>query len=208
MEDTNRAVPWSFTDKANRLAYFGTATFQLWTVLVEEQDGQLKAGKSEQFLDKLTAVTPTLSPDGQWLAYQSCPQCVRSGESVGAEVIVRPFPPSASGRGCQVQISNNGGSAPHWSQNNELFYRSGDQVMVMSYTARGGEFIPGKTRVFAANFPARSNLDWDVTPDGKRLIVITPVRTNEALAAPEHPVHAVVLLQNFFDELRRRTPLR
>jgi serine/threonine-protein kinase len=206
--DTNRVVPWSFTGKANRLAYFSTASFQPWTVLVEERDGQLKAGKSEQFLDKVAAVSPTLSPDGQWLAYQSCPQCVRSGGSGGAEVIVPPFPPSGSGRGGQVQISNNGGSTPHWSQNNEVFYRSGDQVMVMSYTVRNGEFIPGKTRVFAANFPARGNIDWDVTPDGKRLVVITPVRTNQASSAPEQPVHTVVLLQNFFDELRRRAPVR
>jgi hypothetical protein len=209
IEDTNHPTPWSFVDKTNRLGY--ESGFHLWTVPVEEQDGQLKANKPEQFMDKLSAVLPALSPDGEWLAYQSCPQCIvapRGRGSLGqSEVIVRPFPPPTSGQSGQVQISNIGGSAPHWSQNNDLFYRLRDQVMAMSYNVTGSEFVPGKARVWAANVPAQ-NLDWDVTSDGKRLIVITPVKANQETEESRQPIHTVVLLQNFFDELRRRAPVR
>ena len=41
-------------------------------------------------------------------------------------------------------------------------------------------------------------------PDGKRVLVLTPL---EFAAAPT-PDHEVVFLLNFFDELRRRVPRR
>lgn len=44
--------------------------------------------------------------------------------------------------------------------------------------------------------------NWDMAPDGKRLAVLTPVKS------PESPKQEreVVLLENFFDELRRKVP--
>jgi hypothetical protein len=42
-----------------------------------------------------------------------------------------------------------------------------------------------------------------LSPDGKRVLVLTPV---ESVEAPKQE-HEVVFLQNFFDELRRRVPL-
>jgi hypothetical protein len=44
---------------------------------------------------------------------------------------------------------------------------------------------------------------WDLAPDGKRVAVLTPV---DAPEAPK-PDHQIVMLQNFFDELRRKVPL-
>ena len=43
-----------------------------------------------------------------------------------------------------------------------------------------------------------------MAPDGKRIAVMTPV------AAPEAPKqeHTVIFLENFFDELRRRVPVK
>jgi hypothetical protein len=43
---------------------------------------------------------------------------------------------------------------------------------------------------------------FDLSPDGKRLIVMIPTVGSEA----PKPEHTVVFLQNFFDELRRRVP--
>jgi len=45
---------------------------------------------------------------------------------------------------------------------------------------------------------------WDLAPDGKRAAVLTPVAASEAPKLD----HEVVLLLNFFDELRRRVPAR
>lgn len=42
---------------------------------------------------------------------------------------------------------------------------------------------------------------FDVSPDGKRVAVLTPVETEP----PRHE-HEIVFLFNFLDELRRRVP--
>jgi hypothetical protein len=93
---------------------------------------------------------------------------------------------------------------PHWSRT-ELFYQSGTQIIAVSYTAKGDQFEPGKARVWASNLPLPRALYWDLAPDGKRLVVVTPMETPEP--PKEEPVHTVVILQNFFDELRRRAPV-
>ena len=98
-------LPWSITPDGKRLAYFEIPP-QIWTVPLEETNGQMKAGKPEQFLKSQNAdQTPAFSPDGRWLAYSS--------DATGtSEVYVRPFPPPASGQGGQSQISNSGGQRP------------------------------------------------------------------------------------------------
>ena len=186
--------PWSFTpDK--RLAYHEYAeNRQIWTVPLEDQGGQLKAGKPEQFLkSSFSDSSPMFSPDGHWLAYQS-------DESGKDEVYVRAFPPPSSGQGGKWQVSNNGGVEPHWSRSgHELVYRSGDQIMAAGYTLNGDTFAVEKPRVWIAKLPGT---EWDLAPDGKRIAVVTHVESAEA---PKQD-HEIVFLMNFFDELRRRVP--
>jgi serine/threonine-protein kinase len=205
---TASILPWSFTPDGKRLAYM-TPT-QIWTVPVEEQSGQLKAGTPERFLPSgLNNITPAFSPDGRWLAY-------RSNASGKNEIYVRAFPPpsasssGSAGPGGQWQISNNGGVQPIWSRKgHELFYVSGDQVMAVAYTVKGDAFVADKPRVWIAKAGFVSGaVDatmgvWDLAPDGTRAAVLTPV---ESADAPTQE-HEVVFLQNFLDELRRRVPL-
>jgi serine/threonine-protein kinase len=192
--------PWSFTPDGKRLAYFEAAgNYQIWTVPLEETGGQLKAGKPEQFLkNSFNDVFPSFSPDGRWLAY-------RSNESGKEEVYVRAFPPPSSGQGGKWQISNGGGGVPHWSRSrHDLLYQSGDQIMATSYTVAGDTFVAEKPRVWLAKLGAApGGIYWDLAPDGKRVLVLTPVDTPEA---PKQE-HEVVFLENFFDELRRRVPV-
>jgi len=188
-------MPSSFTLDGKWLAFSeGIAPRQIWTVAVENQGGQWKAGKLQRFLENsFDEANPAFSPDGRWLAYQST-------ESGRPEVYVRTFPPPASGQGGKWQVSNNGGVAPHWSRSgHELVYQSGEQILTASYTAKGDSFVAEKPRVWIARL---GGTDWDLAPDGKRLLVLTPVETTEA---PKQE-HEVVLLLNFFDELRRRVP--
>jgi hypothetical protein len=65
----------------------------------------------------------------------------------------------------------------------------------------GDSFVAEKPRVWIDKL---GGTNWDLAPDGKRVAVVTPV------AAPETPKpdHEVVLLLNFFDELRRRVPMK
>ena len=136
-------------------------------------------------------------PDGRWLAYHS-------NESGRNEVYVRAFPPPASGLGGKWQISNGGGTDPHWSRTgHELVYQSGDQLLTVSYSVNGASFIADTPRVWIAALGTLPGSNWDVAPDGKRVAAVIP----EASAQAPERDHQIVMLLNFADELRRRVPL-
>jgi serine/threonine protein kinase/Tol biopolymer transport system component len=196
-ESKSTQAPFAFTPDGKRLAYIEATLngqVQVWTVPLKDQGGQLKAGKPEQFLkSNFTDAGPSFSPDGRWLAYQS-------NESGKYEVYVRAFPAPSSGRGGKWQVSNNGGGNPRWMRNgHELVYQSGGQIMAAGYTVKGDTFVPDKPRVWIAKL---GGTQWDLAPDGKRVVAVTPVETAEATKQE----HEVVFLENFFDELRRRAP--
>jgi len=161
----------------------------------------LKAGKPEQFLkSEFDDSAPAFSPDGHWLAYLS-------DASGKYEVYVRAFPPPASGQASQWQISNRGGTItpagrPVWSRSgSELIYQAGDQLMSVSYSVNGDSFVAEKPRVWIDKL---GGTQWDLAPDGKRVAGITPAAGAEA----PKPEHEVTILLNFFDELRRRVPVK
>jgi hypothetical protein len=64
----------------------------------------------------------------------------------------------------------------------------------------GDAFVPEKPRIWADQV---DGLFQDLSPDGKRAVIVAPVGTPEAPNAE----HEVVLIQNFLDELRRRVPM-
>jgi Tol biopolymer transport system component len=195
-------LPWSFTPDGKRLAY--SESSQLWTVPLDEQGGQLKAGTPEPFLrSPFSDLQPSFSPDGRWLAYHS-------DESGRREVYVRAFPPpsvssaGAAGEGGKWQVSNNGGEGPRWSRTgHELVYRAGDQLMTVSYAVNGSTFVADRPRVWIAalRFGGVDGDSWDLAPDGKRAAVVI------AEGSASQQEHVIVMLQNFADELRRRVPL-
>ena len=164
---------------------------QIWTVPVEENGAGLKAGTPEQFLkSQFNDQLPVFSPDGKWLAYQS------SGQGT-PEVYVRAFPDD----GGLWKISTNGGTNPVWSRTaHELLYQAGNQIMAVSYSVNGNAFVPEKSRVWAAQAGGQFQ---DLSADGKRAVILSPVATAETPTAE----HEVVLIQNFLDELKRRVPL-
>ncbi len=137
---------------------------------------------------------PEFSPDGRWMAYAS-------DESGRAEVYVRSFP----GPGGKWQVSAEGGYQPLWAHNGkQLFYRSNDdqQVWVVDVRTDGG-FCTNKPRLLfnapglEAGTPIRS---WDLSLDGQRFLM---VKLAEAKPAP---VTEMVLVMNWFEELKRLSP--
>ena len=192
----NGQSPYSITSDGKRLAYTEgvNMSLQIWTLPLEEQNGQLEAGKPEQFPKNQFCENPAFSPDGHWLAYIS-------HESGKWEVYVRAFPPRASGQGGKWQISTNGGRWPLWSRNGrELLYESHGQLMAVNYSVIGDSFVAEKPRVWIEKLPGT---EIDLAPDGKRIAVLVPVDTPETLKAE----HEVTFVFNFFDELRRRVPV-
>jgi serine/threonine-protein kinase len=196
--EENQAVPFSFAPDGRRLAYNdlnSNTAYDIATVTIESDVTGLRAGKPETFL-KTSADErhPAFSSDGRWLAYTS-------NESGKYEVYVRAFPD----RGSKWQISNAGGAYPIWSSNGrELFFRTDDnRIMVVTYATKTDSFVPDKPRVWSnmqlADFGVVGMSNYDVAPDGKRIVGLMPV----AQQSQNH----VIFLMNFLDELQRKAPV-
>ena len=142
---------------------------------------------------------PMFSPDGRWVAYIS----LKTGRS---EVYVRPFP----GPGGEWQISTGGGSTPTWSRSRrELFYTTSDsRIMVSAYTVDGDAFHADKSRIWSdAPYRPRPRgfqffRSFDLHPDGQRFALAKALTGSGG----QTKVDKVVLVFNFFDELRRVAP--
>jgi len=195
-QSANFQFPGSFTAGGERLIYceFRDGNFDLLTVPIQNQDGELRAGQPEVFLNsRFNERDGAFSPDGKWVAYHS-------DESGPFEVYVRSFP----GRGAKVQISNGGGWHPSWSRNAmELYFHTPQgRLMVASFTEKGDSFVAERPRLWS-NTPVAYDInsrDWDVAPDGKHVVALVPV--NAGSFSDTH----VSFLLNLFDELRRRAP--
>ena len=132
------------------------------------------------------------SPDARWLAYVS-------DESGRPEVYVQPYPSP----GGKWQISIEGGAEPVWNPNGrELFYRSGNEMMVVETTTQPN-FSAGNPRVlFEAQYHANPQMSavYDVSPAGQRFLMIT--QGDETSTSGQ-----IIVVQNWLDELAQRVPV-
>jgi len=107
---------------------------------------------------------PSLSPDGRLLAYVS-------DESGRNEVYVRPYP----GPGAKWTISNGGGTEPLWSADGrELFYRSGDRMMVVRVQVAPTFRASTNAVLFEGAFLGDDESftrSYDVSRDAKRFVM-------------------------------------
>jgi serine/threonine-protein kinase len=202
-ENKTGQSPTSFSPDGTRLAYYqwqfgGRRSIKAWTAPVEVDADHPRLGNPEPFLQtQFREWMPTFSPDGHWMAYSS-------DESGIDELYVRPFP----GPGGKTQISNGGGREPIWSPNGrQLFFLTQDsRIMVADYAIRANSFSAGRPQVWSQRKLAfvGGNYAYDLAPDGKRFAVVM-----NAAASPESAQESrdrVIVLLNFFDELRRKTP--
>ena len=128
--------------------------------------------------------SPTVSPDGRWLAYVS-------DEAGQNEIYVRPFPML----GNPVQVSSGGGREPRWaSSGRELFYRD-QRGMVAVPVSTSPSFRAGQGTVLFDDKPYLSHevgAAYDVHPGGRRFLMI-----RRGAETPQ-----VVVVLNWFDQLR------
>jgi serine/threonine-protein kinase len=103
-----------------------------------------------------------LSPDGRWMAYNS-------DESGQPEVYVQPFP----GRGSKWLVSQGGGGFNAiWSRDGRrLYFRRGDQILETDVDTSAG-FTLGTPRVLFSGRYLATGRDFDVSPDGTRLVMM------------------------------------
>jgi serine/threonine-protein kinase len=195
------AIPTSFSPGGRRLAYTELAAetgYDIWTLPLDLSDpDHPKAGQPEVFLKTpANERFPVFSPDGRWLAYDST-------EAGTLDVYVRPFP----GPGGKYQISTGGGQFPAWSPNGrELFYETPDnRMMVAEYSVQGDSFVAAKPRLWSPQQLHSTSIvfpNFDIAPDGKRLVVFPGSDTTGAQKVSIH----VTFLLNFFDEMKRKMP--
>jgi serine/threonine-protein kinase len=161
-------------------------------------------------LDGTFAVTPLVrtpfterngevSPDGRWLAYEA-------NDSGPFNIYVRPFPDVSSG---YWQVSMDGGTRPLWARNSaELFYLSTTGALMRVGLARGPTWAATTpTKLFEGRYGAGANQSgrtYDITPDGKRFLMIKAGVSADQAAVPT----SLVVVQNWREELKRLAPTR
>ena len=151
---------------------------------------------------EFSEVNAEISPDGQWLAYESN----ASGQN---QVYVRPFPNVDAGG--LWQISTAGGRRPLWGPDGrELFYTTEAGVMgVMVETDRG--FTPGTPALvvqgpyFGIASGGRPGRTYDIAPDGQRFLMLTQGAPADAADFAGLTQFHVVL--NWHQELLERVPV-
>jgi hypothetical protein len=98
------------------------------------------------------------------------------------------------GSGEEWQISTGGGSSPRWRQEKELFYMAADGRLMVVALKTGTSFKRGTpTPLFHADSPLA---DYDVAPDGRRLLVNTG--SNQSIP--------VTVVMNWLAALNRHDP--
>jgi serine/threonine-protein kinase len=132
-----------------------------------------------------------VSPDGRWMAYQS-------DESGRFEVYVRPFPAVNEGR---WQVSATGGTRPLWSRDErELFFLDAARNMTAVSVAAGPRLTFGAPQLLFATAPfglEGQQRNFELSMDGRRFLMVRNL-------PPPADVPSVVLIQNWFEDLRAR----
>ena len=164
-----------------------------------------KRGIRELLQEKQAELDPQISPDGRYMAYQS-------DESGKFQIYVRSFPDMTKGK---WQVSSGGGNSPLWSPyGKELFYRNGDAIMAVEVETeqtfkRGNPKTLFQGTYFFASITQNIIVTpWDVSPDGKKFLMIKPPASAAAAPAASGPQPKIVVVLNWFEELKRRVPVK
>jgi serine/threonine-protein kinase len=138
----------------------------------------------------------TISPDGRWIAYES--------DSTGQyEVYVERFPEGGDRRAISAP---DGGQDPLWSRTGtELFYRRlrGKVATIAVPISSSPTFSAGSPKMlFEGDYFETGGRQYDVDREARRFLMFK----NPAAGAGPPP--RLILVQNFFEELKRLAPTK
>jgi serine/threonine-protein kinase len=193
-------LPWNGTGLAQRVPAAGTA--HEWSaagelLFVSGTDLRAVSVAGGEARDVIATdyyeFDAALSPNGRWLAYVSD----RTGQ---AEVWVQGYP---DGVPVPVRVSSSGGYEPRWSAvGKELFYLQGNSMYAVAVEAEASEFsFDAPVLLFSGSFfgaPGPTVSSYDVARDGRFLMV----QGEDAVNSPA----SIVVVQNWFEELKRLVP--
>jgi len=203
MTDGDKALPqwpdaWSPDGKTLAFTKYNSSEQTIWTLTPGD-------GAKPQFVAGGTGTEQAggldFSPDGHWIAY-------RTNVTSPPHIQIQPFPTT----GVRWDTASEGGSYPMWSKDGkQLFYRRQTasaelgKLAVIDVSIAGGSPHFTNERVLPIRFQVFfGNRDYDITKDGKRLMMIVPEGKAEPAPPPSRPKINVVL--NWLEELKTRVP--
>jgi len=148
------------------------------------------SSKSILVATEANEVSPRFSPDGNWIAYSS-------NETGRYDVYAQPYPVT----GARYPISNHGGSEPVWAPDgNELFYRNGDKMMVVTVETnpvfkRGTPRKLFDVAYWGATRDGLYRATYDIHPDGDRFLIIEQEK--------EKRINHINVVLNWVEELKQ-----
>ncbi len=189
--------PWSWSSDGKTLV-----TAEMNSTFTEANIGAISMeGNGERKLllkSDYAESHPRISPDGRWMAYYS-------DETVEGQIFVRPFPEVDQGK---WQVSVDGGQSPLWSPDGrELYYLNGDAIMVAHVNTEPTFSASKPKTLFRGNYVTGygENPEWDISPDGKRFVMIKQRADDTSTEEESRPRINIVL--NWFEELKERVPV-
>jgi eukaryotic-like serine/threonine-protein kinase len=148
--------------------------------------------------DEISPEGTDFSPDGRYVTYLS----IETGQR---QTYVRPYPGPAG----RVPVSTGGGREPMWAANGDLFYRSlnGERMFAVTAQTTPKLKIGTPVQLFQGRYyiPATGSPrpQYDVTADGQRFLMLANNTGTDSTADRSR----IVVVQNWFEELKRLVPV-
>ncbi len=192
-EEFGIAGPYSWSPDERVLFWDGRGGVTQLTVL---PDGEVEHGPL--LVEPYGERDATFSPDGKWFAYNT-------NETGRYEIYVQPYP---AGSGAKRRITEEGGQFPVWAREGpELFFLNQGQLWAVEVRTEPTLTWDDPVPLFQAPWAmtAGAFVNYDVTADGQRFVVLTAAAGQDTAGEPPRPQIHVVL--NWFEELKALVPL-
>jgi Tol biopolymer transport system component len=196
------SFPWSLSNDGKSLFIMDLASYTNADISMLPMEGN----QERKFLlqHEYSESQPTISPDGQWMAYCSGEE---EPKELTSDVYIRPFPDIEKSK---TKVSTDGGTTPLWSPDGKkLFYLGLDNsVMVVDVKTEPTFSLGTPQKLFQSEylpFSESAGTPWDIHPDGDRFIMIKPPPGVSATVATGPRKINIVL--NWDEELKERVPV-
>ena len=197
-------LPWSLSRDGKSLVLLEAVTTNAYDIGLLSIQGEYE--RKSLLATANQEIAPNISPDGIWLAYVALdPTMYR------LRMYVRSIP---NLRSDPLQLPTDDRAVnPLWSPNGkELFYiranYTNEEVAVVAVEVETEPtFKFGQSKVlFQGTYDASHDRPWDIHPDGDKFLMLKPTQTLDETFVDEAP-HRIIIVTNWFEELKQRVPV-